>query len=438
MSDNIADIKNAAQQWGDPSYIDNVQLNKPPCTSYSCTENAAQDITASTINLQTLADDDPIHDTLLSCYGETIDPKNGNDIIIGNNIWGVNSTSVSIAGESPNQGHDYGEPITIGNKLWGATLPYHNDDTSFINGETILIDKKLWGTLFPSSNVMCQWLVASQHELDNSISVEIPTSSSTLSRVYNTTPHVYHSASHVFPSSPYQFLPVVLTYPSINKSWGTAIVGNSNVILSIKEEPEEEIEEMYSYTLETYQQVQNYHHVSVPSMSYNIVDFKKRVVSSCLENTSHDKTSCTKPWTNTNTTSSLKTLSDEGSTNSDLSSQYGEINCNDADPIIVGNNLWGVTTAPTSILGEPSHQEHDYGETITIGNNLWGEITPNLLSGTLFINEPSILIGNKLWGVNFALLVCTTTLSFLNGIKMGSTTSSRGVIRFWQPASLGT
>ncbi|KAL7580898.1 hypothetical protein ACA910_001167 [Epithemia clementina (nom. ined.)] len=206
MSDNIADIKNVVQQWGDPS------LNKPSCTNTSFTENAAQDTNANMINLQTIADDDPIHDTLLSCYGEIIignniwgvnsysDTNNGKDIIIGNYIWGVNSTSVSIAGESPNQGHDYGEPITIGNKLWGAPLPYQNDDTSFIKGETILIDKKLWGTLFPSSYVMCQWLVASKHELDNSISVDIPTSSSTLSRVSNTTPHVYHSASHVFPS----------------------------------------------------------------------------------------------------------------------------------------------------------------------------------------------------------------------------------------------
>ncbi|KAL7570061.1 hypothetical protein ACA910_017097 [Epithemia clementina (nom. ined.)] len=115
MFDNIADTKNAAQQWG-----------KPSCC---------------TINLQTLADDDPIHD---------IDPNNGKDIIIGNNIWGVNITPVSIAGESPNQGHDYGEPITIGNKLWGATLHDYSDNTSSINGENILIGKQLLETLSPS------------------------------------------------------------------------------------------------------------------------------------------------------------------------------------------------------------------------------------------------------------------------------------------------
>ncbi|KAL7576487.1 hypothetical protein ACA910_017991 [Epithemia clementina (nom. ined.)] len=335
MFDNIADTKNAAQQWG-----------KPSCKSYSCTENM---ITPSKINLQTLADDDPIHATLLLCYGEPIDPNNGKDIIIGNNIWGVNITPVSIAGESPNQGHDYGEPITIGNKLWGATLHDYSDNTSSINGENILIGKQLLETLSPSSNMMCPWLVSSQHELDNSTSIDLPAYSSTLSYVPNTTPHVYHSASHVVPSSPYGFLPMVPTYPSISKSWDPPIVGNSNVVLSTKEEPK-------SYTLETYQQVQNYHHVSVPSMSYNIP---------C----------CPKSWTFTNNTSSLPTLSDDDSTNSDLSSQYGEINCNDADPIIVGNNLWGVTTTPTSIIGESSHQEHDYGKTVTIGNNLWGAIT---------------------------------------------------------------
>ncbi|KAL7579143.1 hypothetical protein ACA910_019168 [Epithemia clementina (nom. ined.)] len=371
MFDNIADTKNAAQQWG-----------KPSCKSYSCTDNM---ITPSTINLQTLADDDPIHDTLLLCYGEPIDPNNGKDIIIGNNIWGVNITSVS---------HDYGEPITIGNKLWGATLHDYSDNTSSINGENILIGKQLLETLSPSSNMMCPWLVSTQHELDNSTSVDPPTYSSTLSYIPNTTPHVYHSASHVFLSSPYVFLPVVPTYPSINKSWDPPIVGNSNVVLSTKEEPE-------AHTLEIYQQVQNYHHVSVPSMSYNIVDFKKKVVLSCLENTSHSKTSYTKPWTNTNTTSSPKTLSDEGSTNSTLSSQYGEIN--DTNPIIIGNNLWGVTTMPTSILDEAYHQKHDYEETVTIGNNLWGEINLNLLSG-------SILIGNKLWGENLSLLTCTTTM----------------------------
>ncbi|KAL7567220.1 hypothetical protein ACA910_021207 [Epithemia clementina (nom. ined.)] len=103
-----------------------------------------QDITPCTINLQTLADDDPIHDTLLLCYGEPIDPKNGKDIIIGNNIWGVNGTSVSIAGESPNQGHDYGEPITNGNKLWGATLHDYSDNTSSINGRTSSLESNYW------------------------------------------------------------------------------------------------------------------------------------------------------------------------------------------------------------------------------------------------------------------------------------------------------
>ncbi|KAL7568935.1 hypothetical protein ACA910_000679 [Epithemia clementina (nom. ined.)] len=204
MFDNIADIKNAAQQWGDPSYIEKVQLNKPSCTSTSCTENTAQDTTANMINLQTIADNDPIHDS--SCYGEAIDPNDGETIIIGNSLWGVNSTSASIAGESPNQGHDYGEPITIGNKLWGATLPDYSDNTSSINGENILIGKQLLETLSPSSKMMCPWLVTSQHDLDNSTSVDTPTSSSMLSRIPNTTAHVCHSASHVFPRSPYHFL----------------------------------------------------------------------------------------------------------------------------------------------------------------------------------------------------------------------------------------
>ncbi|KAL7568230.1 hypothetical protein ACA910_004228 [Epithemia clementina (nom. ined.)] len=137
MSDNIANIKNTAQQWGDPSYIKKEQLNKPPCTSTSCNANAAQDTTAHMINLQTIADNDLIHDILSSCYREAIDPNDEENIIIGNNLWGVNSTSAFTAGKSPNQGHDYGEHITIGNKLWEATY------TSFLNGETILIDKKL-------------------------------------------------------------------------------------------------------------------------------------------------------------------------------------------------------------------------------------------------------------------------------------------------------
>ncbi|KAL7574189.1 hypothetical protein ACA910_014864 [Epithemia clementina (nom. ined.)] len=225
--DNIADNKNAAshnnknaaQLWGD----------------------------AKIINLQ----DDPMYNS--SYYGETIDSNDGKTIIFGNNLWGVNSTSVSIAGETPSQGHDYGEPITIGNKLWGAS---------------------------PS--------------------------------------HVCPSTSHLSPSSPYRFIPVGPKYPSIDKSWLTP---------------------------------------------------------------------CTKPWSNTNTTSSRKTLSDEGSTNSTLSSQYGEFN--DTNPIIIGNNLWGVTTTPTPIVDEAYHCK--------IGNNLWGEINLNLLSG-------SILIGNKLWGENLSLL----------------------------------
>ncbi|KAL7573386.1 hypothetical protein ACA910_006495 [Epithemia clementina (nom. ined.)] len=259
--------KNAAQLWGDSSYIETA---------------------AKIINLQTIADDDPSND--------------GKTIIIGNNLWGVNSTSAPITGETPSQGHNYGEPITIGNKLWGATC------------------------------------------------------------ISNTTTHVCPSTSHVFPNSTYRSLPVDPNYPSIGKSRGPPIIGNSNDFLSTKEEPE-------AYT---------------PSMYYDIADFKKRVVSSC-------KTSYTKPWTNTNTTSSPKTLSDEGSTNSTLSSQYGEIN--DTIPIIIGNNLWGVTTTPTPMLDEAYLQKHDYEETVTIGNNLWGEINLNLLS-------VSILIGNKLWGEN--------------------------------------
>ncbi|KAL7571817.1 hypothetical protein ACA910_002902 [Epithemia clementina (nom. ined.)] len=95
----------------------------------------------------------------------------------------------------------------------------------------------------------------------------------------------------------------------------------------------------------------------------------------------------------------LQTIADDDPTND--SSYYGETI--DTDPIIIGNNLWGVTTTPTSILGETYHQEHDYEETITIGNNLWGEINLNLLSG-------SILIGNKLWGENLSFLTCTTTM----------------------------
>ncbi|KAL7556406.1 hypothetical protein ACA910_013048 [Epithemia clementina (nom. ined.)] len=306
--DNIADNKNAAsynnenaaQLWGDSSYIET---------------------DAKIINLQTIADDDPTYDS--SYYGEAIDSNDGKTINIGN--WGINSTSAPITGETLSQGHDYGEPITIGNKLWGATC------------------------------------------------------------ISNTTTHVCPSASHVFPSSTYRFLPVGPNYPPIDKPRGPPIIGNSNVFLSTKED----------------------HEAHTPSMYYDIVDFKKKVVSSCLEDTSclehtsHSNTSYTKPWTNTNTTSSPNTLSDEGSTNSTLSSQYGEIN--DTNPIIIGNNLWGVTTTPTSILDEAYHQKHDYEETVTIGNNLWGEINLNLLSG-------SILIGNKLWGENLSLLTCTTNM----------------------------